>query len=130
MSQISRDLPVVLRVSEAVPTRTKPSIQHKHWSTFGVQDFKEWFVWFFSQDKIEDMMDGWADTIQLGVGDLVKDYAQSRSKEYLYSSSLTKKSWYHDSLELSFSIFVDWFNPLTNKIAGRQVYLGIIALNC
>ncbi|MBW0484034.1 hypothetical protein O181_023749 [Austropuccinia psidii MF-1] len=31
---------------------------------------------------------------------------------------------------LSFSLFVDWFNPLTNKLAGKQVLLGVVALNC
>ncbi|MBW0583481.1 hypothetical protein O181_123196, partial [Austropuccinia psidii MF-1] len=35
-----------------------------------------------------------------------------------------------NSLCLSFSLFVDWFNPLENKLSGKQKLLQILALTC
>jgi hypothetical protein len=31
---------------------------------------------------------------------------------------------------LNFSYYINWFNPLTNKIAGKQVLYGVIMMFC
>ncbi|MBW0514568.1 hypothetical protein O181_054283 [Austropuccinia psidii MF-1] len=35
-----------------------------------------------------------------------------------------------NSLILELSLFIGWFNPLQNKLSGRQTSMGVIALNC
>ncbi|MBW0565069.1 hypothetical protein O181_104784 [Austropuccinia psidii MF-1] len=60
--------------------------------------------------------------------DSIYDYQQSPAWEVLYPQS--HKSQNSTKLELEFSLFTDWFNPLSNKATGKQVSLGVLALNC
>ncbi|MBW0507386.1 hypothetical protein O181_047101 [Austropuccinia psidii MF-1] len=60
--------------------------------------------------------------------DAIYDYQQSPAWKALYPNSQQKKDAM--VLELAFSLFTDWFDPLSNKAAGKQVSLGALALNC
>ncbi|MBW0567126.1 hypothetical protein O181_106841 [Austropuccinia psidii MF-1] len=60
--------------------------------------------------------------------DSIYDYQQSPAWEVLYPQS--HKIQNSTKLELAFSLFTDWFNPLSNKAAGKQGSLGVLALKC
>jgi hypothetical protein len=63
--------------------------------------------------------------------DLTTTNNYPQSKAFRKLATFTKNSYRQkEPLDLVFTLFVDWFNPLGNKMAGKQVYLGILALTC
>ncbi|MBW0519121.1 hypothetical protein O181_058836, partial [Austropuccinia psidii MF-1] len=91
---------------------------------FVTQDFSNWLKWFIPQSKksIED----WRLSITT-TSNTIYDYQQSPTWDTLYPKCEQAKN--STTLQLAFSLFVDWFNPLSNKTAGKQVLLGVPALN-
>ncbi|MBW0502506.1 hypothetical protein O181_042221 [Austropuccinia psidii MF-1] len=59
--------------------------------------------------------------------DSVYNYQQSQAWDALYPKCQQKSS---SPLQLAFSLFTEWFNLLSNKAAGKQFSLGVLALNC
>ncbi|MBW0545654.1 hypothetical protein O181_085369 [Austropuccinia psidii MF-1] len=108
---------VSIELSTATTTRKPASI-------LVTQDFSDWLKWFIPQ--VEDSIDEWKIKVQ-DEGLVMCDYQKSPSWKNLYPESHDSQS---SSIQLSFSLFVDWFNPLTNKLAGKQILLGVMALNC
>ncbi|MBW0516131.1 hypothetical protein O181_055846 [Austropuccinia psidii MF-1] len=61
------------------------------------------------------------------------DYCHSNAWTKLNSETLkylNKKGEENVTSFLSFSLFIDLFNPLGNKLSGKQISLGILALTC
>ncbi|MBW0556038.1 hypothetical protein O181_095753 [Austropuccinia psidii MF-1] len=94
-------------------------------SIYVTQDFSNWLKWFVPQN--EDSIEDWKNSL-VTTSDTTYDYQQSPEWEALYPKSQQNKN--PTTLELAFGLFTDWFNPLSNKAAGKQVSLGVLALNC
>ncbi|KAG0141315.1 hypothetical protein CROQUDRAFT_686041 [Cronartium quercuum f. sp. fusiforme G11] len=93
---------------------------------------KDWIQWFLSLGEVEEAIEDWAQKVKNSPADEVADYQQSVAWKLLYprSSSARSSKGTPPPLELAFSLFINWFNPLGNKISGWQVSIGVIALNC
>ncbi|MBW0495595.1 hypothetical protein O181_035310 [Austropuccinia psidii MF-1] len=94
-------------------------------SIYVTQDFSNWLKWFVPQN--EDLIEDWENSL-VTTSDTTYDYQQSPAWEALYPKSQQNKNT--TTLKIAFSLFTDWFNPLSNKAAGKQVSLGVLALNC
>ncbi|MBW0478387.1 hypothetical protein O181_018102 [Austropuccinia psidii MF-1] len=92
--------------------------------TYITQDFVNWLMWFIPQ--VEESIDEWRQKVQVETNS-ISDYQQSPSWKNLYPPSQTAQA---SAMPLSFSLFVDWFNPMAKKLGGKQVSLGVLALNC
>ncbi|MBW0552222.1 hypothetical protein O181_091937 [Austropuccinia psidii MF-1] len=99
-------------------------ILRKPITTYITQGFYEWISWFYPQ--VEELIDDWKIKNQ-SHGSSISNYQQSPSWKHLYPNSQTSKV---TSTLLLFSLFIDWFDLLTNKLAGKQVLVGVVALNC
>lgn len=127
-----RQLPVIDHVSQQnIRQAPKRRFKRPH-STFVVQSMKEWMIWFLSHDAIEDAIDHWAQKVKSFPVDEVVDYQQSTAWKKLFPNQSTSNrcKGTPPPLQLAFSLFIDWFNPLGNKISERQVSIGLIALTC
>ncbi|TDL15397.1 hypothetical protein BD410DRAFT_854748 [Rickenella mellea] len=87
---------------------------------FATQDLQFWLQTFLQRPGIEDALHMTHDT---------------PPKEDIYRSPAWNKAQRHflgmtSPYNLIFGIYIDWFNPRGNKIAGAQVSCGIIALYC
>ncbi|MBW0494945.1 hypothetical protein O181_034660 [Austropuccinia psidii MF-1] len=100
----------------------QPRVPH---STFVTQSMKEWLKWFFSLSMVEESIDQWAHDLKAQDSDSICDVSQGQVWKKLFSSNCTGSALY-----LGFSLFIDWFNPLKNKLSGNQLSMGIISLNC
>lgn len=122
-------LPSVTRVFEKrLPAQ--PKTKKKPISTYVVQGFREWISWFLSLENIEDEIENWQAKLSTEDSQDISDYNQSPAAKHLQSGLKQLKKNSTNSLNLAFSLFADWFNPLGNKIAGRQVSIGVLAMHC
>ena len=88
---------------------------------YTTQDFVSWLEFFLSRPGIEDLID--------------KSYSH-RPKSNVMRSIWDSPAWHslgsftttHGNL--TFSFYIDWFNPFTNKIAGKSVSCGAIMMSC
>ncbi|TFK47905.1 hypothetical protein OE88DRAFT_1614626, partial [Heliocybe sulcata] len=88
---------------------------------YTTQSFESWLTWFLSRPGIEDAMD--------------ESYSHVPSGDQMHSifdSPAWRSFGAYTSRpgNLVFSYFIDWFNPLLNKIAGKTVSAGAIMLFC
>ncbi|MBW0575990.1 hypothetical protein O181_115705, partial [Austropuccinia psidii MF-1] len=74
---------------------------------------------------VEEYIDQWANELEAHDSNSICDVAQGPVWKKLFSSD-----YKGSGLCLGLSLFIDWFNPLKNKLAGRQLSMGIISLNC
>lgn len=89
---------------------------------YSTQDFDTWLEWFLSRPGIEDLID--------------KSYNHSTPTDNIMRSLWDSPAW--RSLgnftttrgNLTFAYFIDWFNPLLNKTAGKSMSCGAIILVC
>ncbi|MBW0522864.1 hypothetical protein O181_062579 [Austropuccinia psidii MF-1] len=94
-------------------------------SKFVTQSLTEWIKWFFNIPGIEETIENWKEKIETQPLELIFDVAQGAMWKTIFPNELN-----NNSLTLGFSLFVNWFNPMQNKLSGRQVSMGVIALNC
>lgn len=89
---------------------------------YTTQDIDSWIELLLSRPETEDMIEA--------------SWAHKRSTDRMHSI-LDSPAW--KSLggnftttvgNLTFSFYIDWFNPLTNKIAGKSVSCGAIMFFC
>jgi hypothetical protein len=96
--------------------------------TYHTQGFDSWLNWFLNVPGIEDEIFSWRQKVQSTLDDRIVDIQQSKAWR---SFQLRKKQVLScNELRLTFSVFIDWFNPFGNKLAGRQASMGVIALTC
>lgn len=87
---------------------------------YNTQSFEDWLKFFLSRPGIEDLID--------------KSYQHKPTQ--IMTSIWDSPAW--KSLgtftsqygNLTFSFFIDWFNPLTNKTAGKSISCGAIMMFC
>ncbi|POW15189.1 hypothetical protein PSTT_02327 [Puccinia striiformis] len=92
---------------------------------FVTQSLIDWLRKFLHRPGMEDLLD---QSLHPSSSDKMSDiWDASAWKGYkdANGSSFTKQSG-----NLVFSLNVDWFNPLGNKLAGKKISLGTIAMTC
>lgn len=89
-------------------------------ATLHYAGFPSWLVWFLSREGIEEELDK---ALKGTRRETTRDVWDSPAWEELGNYRLA-------SGNLVFGMFIDWYNPLTNKIAGKKLSLGIILLVC
>lgn len=88
---------------------------------YSTQDFGTWLEWFLSRPGIEDLIDKSYDH-QVSP-DVMRSLWDSPAWRSLGDFTITRGN-------LTFAYFIDWFNPLLNKAAGKSVSCGAIMLVC
>jgi len=89
---------------------------------FYTQSLREWLKFFLSRPGIEDIID-----------QSYQHIANPHVMGCLWDSPAWQDLPGHFSTtpgNLTFNIYIDWFNPFTNKIAGKTVSAGIILATC
>lgn len=78
---------------------------------YNTQDFRSWLEWFLSQREVEDALE--STFSKTAAGPTMYSFQDSPAWADLKHFRTSK---YH----LTFAIYIDWFNPFTNKIAGAE----------
>jgi hypothetical protein len=88
---------------------------------YTTQDLKSWLDWFIARPGMDEHFDQSYENRPTPT--VMRDIWDSPAWKSLGSSTTTYGN-------LTFSYYIDWFNPLTNKIAGKQVSCGAIMMCC
>ncbi len=88
---------------------------------YSTQDFVSWLEYFLSCPGIEDLID--RSYNHQPSPDNMRTVWDSPAWHSLGAFTTTRGN-------LTFTYFIDWFNPLTNKIAGKSVSCGAIMMFC
>lgn len=90
---------------------------------YSTQDFESWLEFFLSQPGIEDIID--------------RSYTHTPSPLNMRSvfdspawKSLGNGTFSSTPGNLTFSYYIDWFNPYTNKTSGKSATCGAIMMFC
>ncbi|KAJ7362811.1 hypothetical protein DFH08DRAFT_683351 [Mycena albidolilacea] len=91
-------------------------------TVYSTQSFESWLHYFLGRSEIEDLLE--------------QDYQRNIQRQHTAPNIQDSPAWrglggfvlsrYH----LVWSIYIDWFNPYTRKIAGKTVSCGAIILYC
>ncbi|MBW0478447.1 hypothetical protein O181_018162 [Austropuccinia psidii MF-1] len=92
---------------------------------FFTQSLTEWIKWLLNVPSIEETIEEWKEQLESLPPEPIFDVAQGSNWKIIFPNEFN-----NNHLKLGYSLFVDWFNPLQNKLSGRQVSMGVIALNC
>ncbi|KZV59304.1 hypothetical protein PENSPDRAFT_543852, partial [Peniophora sp. CONT] len=94
-------------------------------SLYTTQCFDDWLRFFLGRQIIEDA--------------LIKSFELFRNSagnhEYMHDVH-ESPAWrtfhgpFSNAYNLVFGVYIDWFNPLTNRIAGKKISYGAIVLYC
>ncbi|KAF9037878.1 hypothetical protein BDZ89DRAFT_982584, partial [Hymenopellis radicata] len=94
-------------------------------SWFNMQSFKAWLKWFLSRPEIEEYLRKSFQKSQAAPTspNIMRDFDDSP----IWKSF---RDYFQTPYHLMFGVYIDWFNPYTNKIAGKVVSCGAIVLYC
>ncbi|KNE98394.1 hypothetical protein PSTG_08314 [Puccinia striiformis f. sp. tritici PST-78] len=95
---------------------------------YHTQPFNSWLKWFLNVPGIEDKIFAWREKVKSTTDNRIVDIQQSKARHSF--QFCTDREPARNELRLTFSVFIDWLNPFSNKLAGRQVSMGVIALTC
>ncbi|KNZ52617.1 hypothetical protein VP01_34g6 [Puccinia sorghi] len=90
---------------------------------FFTQPITAWLEWLLEKPEIELAIDTWSSEVRNSnnnFGD-IQHGAMFRGLSSDNAPSI---------LNLSLSLFVDWFNPQGNKISGKHESMGVFAISC
>ncbi|EJD37724.1 hypothetical protein AURDEDRAFT_72911 [Auricularia subglabra TFB-10046 SS5] len=100
-------------------TRQGPKLVPR--SLFSRQSFDSWLQFFLSRPDTERLID--ESYAYQPHADKMNGIWDSPSWRSLFTFTTTAGC-------LTFCLYIDWFNPLTNKIAGKKISYGAIILCC
>ncbi|MBW0508136.1 hypothetical protein O181_047851 [Austropuccinia psidii MF-1] len=123
---LTRHLRHIGKISTHYSRSQQQPWNRKPLSIYVTQYFSNWLRWFIPQS--EELIENWKKSVLTPNNAAIYNYQQSPAWEALYPTH--KKSNNSTTLKLAFSLFTDWFNPLSNKADRKQVSLGVHALNC
>jgi len=89
---------------------------------YTTQDFKSWLKFFFSHPGIENLIDLF--------------YQHCSPETMIMNDIWDSPAWHSMGLfittaeNLTFSFFIDWFNPFMNKTTGKMISCGAIIMFC
>jgi hypothetical protein len=95
---------------------------------YHTQLFDSWLKWFLNVPGIDKKLISWQQKVQSTTNDKVVDIQQSKFWRSFQLKNNQVPSC--NKLCLTFSVFIDWFNPFGNRLARRQDSMGAIALTC
>ncbi|MBW0491369.1 hypothetical protein O181_031084 [Austropuccinia psidii MF-1] len=95
--------------------------------TYITQMLDMWLCWFLLLHGIEDQMSKWSDEVLAQNDERIMDIQQGNSWKEMKWKTKAKDA---KSLQLFFSLFVNWFNPRHNKLAGKQQSIVIVCMAC
>ncbi|KIY61037.1 hypothetical protein CYLTODRAFT_480817 [Cylindrobasidium torrendii FP15055 ss-10] len=90
---------------------------------YTTQRLDAWLEFFLGRQEIEDALQRTHTQAPAPLGGTMSDVFDSPAWAYTRSYRQTP---YH----LVFALYIDWFNPYTNKIAGKVISCGAIVLYC
>jgi hypothetical protein len=96
-------------------------------SLYSTQSMASWLQFFLQRQGIESLL-AKSYTYQPRPGQKMTSVWESPAWQSL--ASLGENAFAQRPGNLTFSLYIDWFNPLTNKIAGKQISCGAILLCC
>ncbi|PLW24723.1 hypothetical protein PCASD_05234 [Puccinia coronata f. sp. avenae] len=125
MDQLLPGFQPVSRAKQLDPPPFRPFTPRLMYHT---QPFDSWLKWFLNVPGIKEQIISWQQKVQSTTEDKVVDIQQSKfSRSFQLKNDRVPS---RNELCLTFSVFIDWFNPYSNKLAGRQASMGDIALTC
>ncbi|MBW0571168.1 hypothetical protein O181_110883 [Austropuccinia psidii MF-1] len=93
-------------------------------ASFITQPLSDWLAWFINLPGVGNNIESWADQLSSQGSKIVVDVAQGTVWEHHFKNKISM------SLELGFSLLIDWFNPKGNKMAGKQIPNSIHIFGC
>lgn len=88
-------------------------------TTFNTQKFEPWLEWFLSRKTIEDSLEKAFRRTPAGPGEEMCDLQDSPRWKNLKSAG-------KDKYNLVFGVYIDWFNPRSNRLAGMFLDDGLL----
>ncbi|KAJ6469929.1 hypothetical protein C8R45DRAFT_1078572 [Mycena sanguinolenta] len=89
-------------------------------TTFNTQKFESWMEWFLSRKSTEDYLSQSYQRPAAADGEEMSDLQDSPRWKELKALG--------DKYNLVFGLYIDWFNPRSNKLAGVKVTARIVPL--
>jgi hypothetical protein len=93
---------------------------------YTTQDFRSWLTWFLLRPEINAAIDASYTSRPRTAGSMMHDVWDSPAWHNLGE----RGDFCTTRGNLTFSYYVDWFNPFLNKVGGKHVSCGAIVMVC